>query len=289
MGNELFTGVCTALVTPFLNGKVNYPLIEQLLRRQVDSGVTAVVLSGTTGESATLTDDEKITLIKRCKDYIKDDCLIIAGTGSNSTAHAVGLSIAAEKAGADAVLVVSPYYNKASSEGLVAHYAAVAHAITAPIILYNVPTRTGVDMPVSVYKRLAAIPNIVGVKEASADITKITRIRNECPNSFSVWSGNDDQIVPATALGAKGIISVVSNICPMECIALWTAVEKGDYKTATKIQEELYPLINLLFCEINPIPVKEAMKYIGFDCGGYRLPLCPPSQDVKEKIKDFFR
>ena len=289
MGKELFSGVCTALVTPFLNGEVNYPMAEQLLRRQVDSGVNAVVVAGTTGESATLSDKEKLTLFKRCKDYIKDECTIIAGTGANSTEHTVWLSQEAEQAGADAILVVSPYYNKATPDGLVAHYAAVAHAVSIPVILYNVPSRTGVDIPVSVYNKLSAIPNIVGVKEASSDICKVTKIRRECPDAFHIWSGNDDQIVPAMALGAKGIVSVVSNICPAECVELCSAIESGDFKTAAIIQTTLSPLIDLLFSEVNPIPVKEAMKYIGFDCGGYRLPLCAPAPKTQEKIKIFFQ
>jgi len=199
MRKPLFTGACTALVTPFINGEVNYPLAEQLLRRQIEAGITAVVVAGTTGESPTLTDDEKIELFRRCKRFAGDACIIIAGTGTNSTEHAVALSIAAEKAGADALLVVSPYYNKATPEGLITHYLSIARAVSLPIILYNVPSRTGVDIPVSVYQKLSKVPNIVGVKEASSDITKITRIKLACGPDFSVWSGNDDQIVPVIA------------------------------------------------------------------------------------------
>ena len=175
MDKPLFTGACTALVTPFLENKVNYPMMEQLLRRQIEAGITAVVVAGTTGESPTLSDDEKIELFRRCKAYVGDSCKIIAGTGTNSTEHAVALSIAAEEAGVDALLVVSPYYNKSTPDGLFAHYLSIAHAVSLPIILYNVPSRTGVDIPVSVYQRLARVPNIVGVKEANSDITKITR------------------------------------------------------------------------------------------------------------------
>ena len=184
MKNPQFTGVCTALVTPFLDGKVNYPMLDMLLRRQMDAGISAVVVAGTTGEAPTLSDDEKRELIQRAKDYAGDACVIIAGTGSNSTEHAIALSKDAEDAGADGLLVVSPYYNKTTPDGLVAHYTAIAHSVSIPVILYNVPSRTGVDIPVSVYRRLSAIPNIVGVKEAASDITKITRIRKECPKDF---------------------------------------------------------------------------------------------------------
>ena len=288
MGNPIFTGACTALVTPFLGDKVNYPMMEQLLRRQIDAGISAVVISGTTGESPTLSDTEKITLFHRCKDYVGDDCLIIAGTGTNSTEHAIELSVAAEEAGADALLMVTPYYNKATPDGLVAHYLSIAHRVSLPIILYNVPTRTGVDIPVSVYQRLSRIPNIVGVKEASSDVTKVLRIRQACGQNFAIWSGNDDQIVPAIACGASGVISVLSNIYPEETQAMCDAALTGDYKTAGALQRELLPLIDLLFCEVNPIPVKAAMKHIGYDCGDCRLPLCKLTKEHQKQIEDYF-
>ena len=288
MANPLFRGVCTALVTPLLNEKVNFPLAEQLIRRQMDAGVKAVVLSGTTGESATLTDSEKIELFRRCKEYTGSDCTIIAGTGSNSTAHAVELSKEAEAVGADALLVVSPYYNKATPEGLWAHYMAIAHAVSIPVILYNVPGRTGVDIPVAVYKRLSSVPNIIGVKEACSDITKITKIRNQCGNQFHIWSGNDDQIVPVMSLGGQGVISVLSNICPEETVAMCSAAADGDFDTAAALQQQLQPLIDLLFCEVNPIPVKAAMKYIGYDCGSCRLPLTPLSRENAKRMQSFF-
>jgi len=288
MKKSVFTGVCTALVTPFLDGKVNYPMAEQLLRRQIDAGVSAVVLAGTTGESPTLSDSEKITLFRRCKEYAGNSCTVIAGTGSNDTAHAVSLSKAAEDAGADALLVVSPYYNKATPEGLFAHYLSIAQAVSVPIILYNVPSRTGVDIPVSVYKRLSAVPNIAGVKEASTDITKITRIRQSCPADFSVWSGNDEQIVPVMSLGGLGVISVLSNVCPRETVSMVEAALAGDFDTAAALQCQLLPLIDLLFCEVNPIPVKAAMQEIGFDCGDCRLPLTNLSSTHRQAIKRYF-
>jgi len=288
MDKSVFNGVCTALVTPFLDGKVNYPMAEQLLSRQMDAGIPAVVLAGTTGESATLTDAEKVELFSRCKKFAGNTCKIIAGTGSNSTAHAIELSKAAEEAGADALLVVSPYYNKATPDGLFAHYLSIAHAVSLPIILYNVPSRTGVDIPVSVYKRLSRVPNIIGVKEASSDITKIGKIISSCGSDFRVWSGNDDQIVPVISMGGQGVISVVSNICPTETAAMAEAALAGDFDTAAELQCRLLPLIELLFCEVNPIPVKAAMKKIGYDCGNCRLPLTGLSKENQQRLDTFF-
>ncbi len=289
MKKQLFSGVCTALVTPFLDGKINYPMAEMLLKQQIDAGIDAVVLSGTTGEAPTLTNHEKLELFRRCKDYAAERCTIIAGTGSNNTAHAVELSQAAEESGADALLIVSPYYNKATPDGLFAHFLSIAHAVSIPIILYNVPSRTGVDIPVSVYKRLSAVPNIVGVKEASTDIAKITSIRLECPQDFYIWSGNDDLAVATTALGGSGVISVLSNVCPEETNAMMQAALAGDYQTAAQLQTALFPLIKLLFSDVNPIPVKEAMKCVGYDCGTCRLPLTAMSKENKEKLYKYFQ
>ena len=273
MDKSLFTGCCTALVTPFLDGKVNYPMLEQLLHRQMQAGLEAAVICGTTGEAPTLTDREKLELFRRAKEAVGDDMRIIAGTGTNDTAHTAELSQGAQEVGADALLVVSPYYNKASEDGLVAHYMTVAHAVRIPIILYNVPSRTGQDIPVSVYQRLSRIPNIVGVKEASADIGKILKIRHTCGEQFCIWSGNDDMTAAAMALGAKGVISVAGNVCPSEMKALTDAALAGDFDTAADLQCKLLTLTQLLFREVNPIPVKAAMKCIGYDCGGCRLPL----------------
>ncbi len=288
MKKPIFTGVCTALVTPFLEDKINYPLIEQMLRTQINAGVEAVVLAGTTGESPTLSDMEKIQMFQRCKEYAGDRCKIIAGTGSNCTTHAVELSQAAEEAGVDALLVVSPYYNKGNPEGLFSHYMSIAHSVNIPIIIYNVPSRTGVDVPVSVYKRLSVLPNIAGVKEAGTDITKIGKIRAACKEDFTIWAGNDDQIVPVMSMGGKGVISVLSNICPVETVAMANAALAGDFDTAADLQCRLMPLINLLFSDVNPIPIKYAMRYAGFDCGRCRLPLGKPNDRVKESIDAYF-
>ncbi len=289
MKKPIFTGVCTALVTPFIGEKINYPLMEQLLRAQIDAGISAVVLSGTTGESPTLSDEEKITMFRRAKQYAGDNLRIIAGTGTNATSHAIALSQKAEEAGADALLIVSPYYNKGNSEGIYRHYEAIANAVSLPIIIYNVPTRTGVDIPVSVYARLSKLPNIVGVKEASSDINKITKIRYQCPKDFYVWSGNDDQTVPVISLGGKGVISVLSNIFPDEMQTMAEAALAGDFDTAASLQCQLLPFINQMFCEVNPIPVKYALRYAGFDCGSCRLPLGELSPENKRKIDYLFQ
>ena len=284
----LFTSCCTALVTPFLGEQINYPMLEQLLKRQIDAGIRAVVIGGTTGESATLSDTEKLELIRRAKEFTGDKCLIIAGTGSNDTAHAAALSLAAQEAGADALLVVSPYYNKATEEGLYAHYLAIAHQVQIPVIIYNVPSRTGLDIPVSVYKRLSRIPNIAGVKEASGDMVKIAKIIHECGNDLYVWCGNDDLTVAAMALGAKGVISVASNVVPDEMKLMTDAALDGDFDTAADLQCKLLPLTDLLFCEVNPIPVKAAMKLLGYDCGECRLPLTPIRKSNLEKLIQYF-
>lgn len=285
MKKPLFTGACTALVTPFLNGKINYPMLEQLLKRQVEAGIRAVVICGTTGESPTLSDSEKLEMFRRAKHYVGDECIIIAGTGSNCTEHSVALSKAAENVGVDALLVVSPYYNKATDDGLVTHYSAIAGAVHIPVIAYNVPSRTGVDIPVNVYKCLALIPNMAGVKEASTSITKIAKIKAACPPDFAVWSGNDDQAAVVMALGGLGVISVLSNVLPVETQAMASAALDGDFDTAADLQIRMLPLIELLFSEVNPIPVKAAMKLIGFDCGECRLPLTSMSRENLEKLK----
>lgn len=284
MKNCLFTGACTALVTPFLDGKVNYPMLERLLRRQIDAGIEAVVICGTTGESATLSDFEKLEMFRRAKAYVGSSCKIIAGTGSNSTEHAVQLSKAAEDMDVDAVLVVSPYYNKATPDGLIAHYSSIAATVELPVILYNVPSRTGVDIPVEVYQALSLIPNIAGLKEASSDIVKVAKIRGACPD-LPVWSGNDDQIVPVMSLGGQGVISVLSNVAPLETQDMAKAALDGDFDTAADLQIRLLPLIRALFSEVNPIPVKAAMRYIGYDCGDCRLPLTALSLEHEKQLK----
>lgn len=285
MKKILFQGVCTALVTPFLNGRINYPLLERLIRRQVDAGIQAIVLCGTTGESPTLSDTEKLELFHKGKQYAAGQCLILAGSGSNNTEHAVALSRAAEEAGADGLLVVSPYYNKATPEGLVTHYSAIASAVHIPIIIYNVPSRTGVDIPVSVYRALSCLPNIAGIKEASTDISKVVKIKAASPD-LQIWSGNDDQTAAVMSLGGDGVISVLSNILPAEVKSLTDAALDGDFDTAADLQLRLLPIIEALFREVNPIPVKAAMKLLGYDCGNCRLPLTPASPETIKLLKN---
>ena len=285
MKKTLFTGACTALVTPFLDEKVNYPMMEQLLRRQIEAGIEAVVICGTTGEAPTLSDCEKLELFARAKQYVGDACKIIAGTGTNNTQHTVQLSMAAQECGADGLLIVTPYYNKATADGLRAHYLSVAQAVDIPVIAYNVPTRTGVDIPIQVYRDLSKIPNIAGAKESSMDITKTTKILRACGSELTLWSGNDDMAVPMIALGAKGVISVLSNLFPAKTQTMCRAALDGDFDTAAALQLEFQPLIDLLFCEVNPIPVKEALHIMGFDCGTCRLPLTPMTAENREKLE----
>ena len=286
MKKPFFTGVCTALITPFLQNQINYPMLQILLQRQMDAGIQSVVLCGTTGEAPTLSDREKIELIRQGKQYVGADCKIIAGTGSNDTSHAVFLSRAAEAVGADGLLVVSPYYNKATSGGLIAHFRTIAESVKIPVIIYNVPSRTGLDVPVSVYQELSRIPNIAGVKEAGTDIRKITKIRSLCGPDFAIWSGNDDLTVPMISLGGLGVISVLSNVFPAELSAMTEAALDGDFDTASALQVELDPLNEALFSEVNPIPVKAAMKLLGYDCGNCRLPLTELSPSNHQKLKD---
>ncbi len=289
MRNSLFYGACTALVTPFLDNQVNYPMVEQLIKRQIDAGIRTLVLCGTTGEAPTLSDSEKLEIFRRAKVFVGESCKIIAGTGSNCTEHAIALSASAEAAGVDGLLVVSPYYNKSTEDGLYAHYAAIAQAVHIPIIVYNVPGRTGVDIPVSVYRKLSRIPNIAGVKEASTDITKIARILAACGPDFSVWTGNDAHTVPAISLGARGVISVTSNVQPAQMQAMALSALDGDLDTAASLNLRLLPLMEALFEEVNPVPVKAAMQIIGYDCGGCRLPLTALDPEKQKKLWDILK
>lgn len=285
MTKPLFSGVCTALVTPFINGTVNFSMLEKLLQRQLDSGITAVVLCGTTGEATTLSDSEKLSIIKKAKDSMGSRMLIVAGTGSNDTYHASSLSADAQEAGADAVLVVTPYYNKANPDGLYTHFRTVATAVDIPVILYNVPSRTGVDLPVEVCRALSRIPNIAGIKEASTDISKILRLIAVCPEEFTVWSGNDDMTLAVTALGGQGVISVASNIAPKTMAAMAEASLSGRRKEALILQKRMLPLMQALFADVSPMPAKECLRLLGYDCGGCRLPLTQVSPEVSKMLR----
>lgn len=273
----LFQGTCTALVTPFHNNHVHMEVWDQLLDRQLKAGISALVVCGTTGESATMSDEEKLDLIGHTAEYVRGRCTVIAGTGSNCTAHSITLSQEAERRGADALLLVSPYYNKATPQGLIAHYTAIADNVSIPCILYNVPSRTGVDIPVSVYKSLSGHPNICGVKEASGDVTRIGRIRGACGDEFMIWSGNDDQTVPVMSMGGQGVISVLSNLYPETMVRLSDLCLAGRYREAARLQTDLMPIMDAMFCEVNPIAVKAAMRLSGLDVGHCRLPLTDPT------------
>lgn len=269
MTKPLFTGLCTALVTPFLDGNVNYPMLEVLLRRQMDAGVDAVVLAGTTGESPTLTPEEKLEIFRLGVKTAAGRCRIIAGTGSNSTEKALDMSRKAAETGVDGLLVVTPYYNKTTQSGLVKHYQTICEGAGIPVIAYNVPSRTGMGIDVETCRELARIPNLCGIKEASGDLSRAARMLEY----LNVWSGNDDQTVALMALGGCGVISVASNVVPEAMNAMVRAALAGDYSLAAALQRRMLPLMDLLFCQVNPIPVKAAMAMIGLDCGVCRMPL----------------
>ena len=274
MNYPFFSGVCTALVTPFLKDSINYPMLEQLLRRQYDAGIRAVVICGTTGESATLTDEEKLTMFRYAKKSIPEDLRIIAGTGSNSTVHAIALSQAAQDAGADALLVVSPYYNKATQKGLIAHFTAIANSISIPVVLYNVPSRTGCNiLPETAVALAKNVENIVAIKEACGNISQIAKLAALADGCIDIYSGNDDQVVPILSLGGKGVISVLSNVAPQETHDMCQKFFDGDVVGSREIQLKAMDLIDALFCEVNPIPVKAAMNLMGWNVGGLRAPL----------------
>lgn len=289
MKKRLFTGLCTALVTPFLDGEVNYPMLDVLIRRQIRAGVRAIVLCGTTGESATLSDEEKLHIFRRGVQAAGGACKIIAGTGSNDTRHALELSRQAQRCGVDGLLVVTPYYNKATQSGLVKHYGMISDGVDIPVIAYNVPSRTGVDMGVDTCRELAKMPKMQGIKEASPDIVKTARIIAECGLDLPLYSGNDDHTVAVMALGGQGVISVASNVAPLKMNAMVTAAMNSDYDLAALMQRKLLPLTDLMFCQVNPIPVKAALRAIGYDCGACRMPLDGLSPENQRRMDDFFR
>ena len=281
MTKPLFTGLCTALVTPFLGESVNYPMLQVLIRRQIEAGVEAIVLCGTTGESPTLTMEEKLEIFRLGVQTAAGRCKIIAGTGSNCTDTAVRLSRMAAELGVDGLLVVTPYYNKTTQPGLVKHYRAICEAACIPVIAYSVPSRTGMGIEVETCRALAKIPNLAGIKEASGDISKAARILEHLP----LWSGNDDQTVALMALGGSGVISVASNVVPEAMNAMVRAALAGDYPLAAALQRRLLPLMDALFCQVNPIPVKAAMAIAGFDCGPCRMPLDELSGENAQRLR----
>ena len=278
----IFTGAAVALVTPFhADGSVNYEELARLIDFQIENGTDALVIAGTTGESSTLSEQEHIDVIRFAVEHTNHRVPIIAGTGSNATATAIMLSQEAEQAGADALLLVTPYYNKTSQRGLYVHYKAIADSVKLPIILYNVPSRTGLGIDVETAAKLAEIDNIVAMKDAVGNITYTANLIERCGDKLTVYSGNDDQIVPMMSLGAKGVISVLSNVAPRETHDMTAAALAGDYKTAAALQLKYLKLIHALFIETNPIPVKEAVNQMGFAAGACRLPLYDMADETK--------
>ena len=269
----IFEGAATALVTPLTEAGVDYAALKRLINWQIDEGINALVICGTTGEGSTLTDEEHREAIRFSVKVAAGRVPIIAGTGSNDTAYAVDLTRYSCEVGADAMLVVTPYYNKATQNGLVKMFEVIADSSTKPIILYNVPSRTGVDILPSTYARLADHPMIAGIKEASGNISKVVETASLVGDKLDIYSGNDDQIVPIMSMGGKGVISVLSNVLPAKTVELCQKFFRGDVKGAAAMQMEMLPLINALFSEVNPIPVKAAMAAMGY-CEDYlRLPL----------------
>ena len=285
---SIFEGVATALITPFsLDGSVNYAKLEELINKQIEDGVDALVICGTTGESATLTEKEHMDVIRESVKFVNGRVPVIAGTGSNCTQTSIEMSKEAEEYGADGLLLVSPYYNKATAEGMYEHFADTANAVNIPVVLYNIPGRTGVNIePETVYRLAKDVKNIVAVKEASGNISNIAKIAALTADlDFDIYSGNDDQVVALCAMGGKGVISVVSHIIPKEMQDLVMSFRNGDAKKALEIQNKYLSLINTLFIDVNPIPVKEAMNLLGYEVGGYRKPLTPMSDAHREILR----
>ena len=285
---SLFEGVATALITPFSqDGSVNYAKLEELINKQIEDGVDGLVICGTTGESATLTEKEHMDVIRESVKFVNGRIPVIAGTGSNCTQTAIEMSKEAEEYGADGLLLVSPYYNKATAEGLYEHFADTANAVNIPVILYNIAGRTGINIePETIYKLARDIKNIVAVKEASGNISQIAKIAALTKDlDFDIYSGNDDQVIALCAMGGKGVISVASHILPKQMHDMVMSFRAGDTKKALDIQNRYLSLINSLFIDVNPIPVKEAMNLLGYEVGGYRKPLTPMSDAHREILR----
>ena len=285
MKKRIFEGCATAIVTPMnKDGSVNEQAFKDLVEEQIVGGIDALVVCGTTGESAVLSHEEHIRVIEIAVQQAAGRVPIIAGTGSNDTAYAVRLSKEAIELGADALLMVTPYYNKTSQAGLIAHYNYIADRVDAPIIVYNVPSRTGVNIKPETYLELSKHPNIVAAKEANGDISSVLKTISLCGDNLTIYSGNDDQTVPMMALGAKGVISVISNILPGEFHNLTKLCLDGDFKTATEMSVKYSDLMDYMFIDVNPIPVKEAMNLMGMEMGECRLPLAPLSEKNRDTL-----
>jgi 4-hydroxy-tetrahydrodipicolinate synthase len=282
----LFTGSGVAIVTPFLdNGAIDFQGMDTLVDFHLNNKTDAIIVMGTTGEASTTTDPEQIEAIERVVKRVAGKIPVIAGTGINHTDHAVELSVDAEKVGADGLLLVTPYYNKATKRGLYEHYKTIANSVSIPCILYTVPSRTAVEIPVNLVKELAEIDNIVGIKDATGNLAYTAALRHEVPQDFAIYSGNDDVVVPLMSVGGQGVISVFANALPEEMHNMVKACLDGDFKTAGELQVKYLPLIKAIFHEVNPVPIKAAMELLGLPAGELRLPLTRASEDTVELLR----
>ena len=287
MKKPVFTGAGVAIITPMnQDGTVNFEELGRIIDNQIENGTDAIIICGTTGESATLTHEEHVACIRYAVEHTAHRVPVVAGTGSNHTDYAINLSHEAEKAGVDALLLVTPYYNKASQAGLVAHFTAIANSVSLPCILYNVPSRTGCNIQPATLAKLAKVPNINAVKEASGNISQVAEVAALCGDELNIYSGNDDQIVPILSLGGKGVISVLSNVAPRQTHDIRQAWFDGKPAESLRLQLEALELCHALFADVNPIPVKWAMNRLGWDAGPLRLPLCPPSEAVQQRLEN---
>ena len=284
---SIFKGSAVAIITPFQeNGEINFPKLAEILDDQIANHTDAIVICGTTGESSTLTHEEHLEAIRFTIEHVAGRVPVIAGTGSNCTETAIYLSKEAEKYGADALLIVTPYYNKATQKGLIAHYTAIAEAVNLPIIMYNVPSRTGCNILPETAAYLAKnVKNIVGIKEASGNISQVAKLMQLAGGEIELYSGNDDQVVPLLALGGLGVISVLSNVAPQQTHDMVMKFLEGDVAGSREIQLKALPLVDALFCEVNPIPVKAAMNLMGWNVGPLRMPLTEMGPEHKEKLR----
>jgi 4-hydroxy-tetrahydrodipicolinate synthase len=286
MKTPVFTGACVAIVTPFTENAIDFPKLAELIEMQIAAGTDCICICGTTGEGATMTEDEHKEAIKFCCQQVNHRCKVLAGTGSNCTATALELSLFAEECGADALLVVTPYYNKTTQKGLIEHYTYLADRVHTPIICYNVPGRTGMTFAADTYAALSKHPMINGVKEASGNFDLVARTRMLCGDDFNIWSGEDGQVVPLMALGGKGVISVVANVAPELMVKMTHLCLEGNFAEAAKVQiEEVVPLSDALFMETNPIPVKTALNMMGKEVGILRMPLCSMTPAHEEQLR----
>ncbi len=287
--STVFTGSGCALITPFTNTGVNYEELDHLVEFQIENGTDAIIACGTTGEASTMDDKEHLSVIERVIKKVDGRIPVVAGTGSNDSRHGLALSRSAEKLGADALLHVTPYYNKATQDGLVKHFTLMADNVNIPIILYNVPSRTGCSIAPATLAKLAEHPNIAAIKEASGNIATTAQMLALCGDKIDVYSGNDDMNVPICSIGGKGTISVLANVAPKKSHDMIAKCLEGDYKAAAKLQLEAMDIIGALFCEVNPIPVKTAMRLMGYDAGELRLPLCEMAPANLERLKASMR